>query len=643
MQTLLAVFVLLVAVWAAYAQVTAFDFIPLDDPGYVYENQMVQHGLSLEGVRWAFTSLEHANWHPLTWLSLMADYQLYGLHPGGYHLTNLLLHQACTLLLFAWLLLATARLWPSAAVALLFGIHPAHVESVAWVTERKDVLSTFFFFLVLLAYTRYAQTKAARFYLGALAALGLGLLAKPMLVTVPPLLLLLDVWPLRRVRQPRDWLHLAYEKLPFVLLALASCTITFLAQHQGGATVPLAALPLSVRVAGALAGYTMYLENLCWPVNLGVFYPYRSDLSPGYALVCALGLAVVTGIAVAQFRTRPYLLIGWLWFLGTLVPVIGLVQVGIQAVADRYTYQPYVGLFIALCWAGANLYQSRPGLRPVLVVGWTAAVGACLVLCCRQVGYWRDGVTLFERTLAVTQPNTITCTLLGDSYAEAHRYEEARSVYQQVFRDDVNNTELLTKFGHLELMQGHWVQAGHWLQQATARSDCHEPLLFNNLGFALQSQGRLDEAQAAYQRSIALRPGYAYAHNNLADILLARGQTAAAIPELEAAIALNPDLLTAATKLAWQYSFVLRDHNPERSARALRLAQHAVDLSGGISLGSLDSLAAAHAALDDWTEASVAARAALLVASHQPGNSPDQIVLRGERAAAYQAGHWPAR
>ncbi len=635
--------VLLGAGWAVYGPVTGFDFITLDDPSYVYDNPALRQGLSAKGVAWAFTSLEHANWHPLTWLSLLADYQLYGLDPGGYHLTNLLLHETATLLLFAWLLFATRCLWPSAGAALLFCIHPAHVESVAWVTERKDVLSAVFFFLVLLAHTRYAQTKRVAYYLGGLLALGLGLMAKPMLVTLPPLLLLVDAWPLGRLRQRRDLLPLAIEKLPFLLIAAASCVITFIAQHDGGATISLEHLPWWFRAANTLAAYPAYLGKLFWPVNLAVFYPFADHLSTLGLTGCALGLAGATLGAVRLYGTRPWLLIGWLWFVGTLVPVIGLVQVGGQAMADRYTYLPSIGIFVALCWTLADLWRRWRRLRPALAVAMFSAAVVCLGLCQRQVEYWRDGVSLFRHTIAVTRPTSHPFLMLGDACFRSRDFSGAEVAYRRAFQMAPDDVELVTKMGILQLEQGHWEPACQWLGQVAARGDCHDPVLFNNLGFALNRLGRFNEAAPALRRSVALRPGYAFARANLGDALLGGGDEAGAADEYEKALALKPDFLAALNPLAWLYGYSDRGRDPGRAERALGLARRAVDLTMGKNVASLDALAAAEAAVNDWSGAARAAQAALRIVSDQPTSPADAMLLHAERTDAYLAQRWPPR
>ena len=522
--TLLVVLVVLAAGWGVYSRVAGYDFIPLDDPGYVYEHQALQQGLSLAGVRWAFGSLEAANWHPLTWLSLMADYQVYGLNAGGYHLTNVLLHLAASVLLFLWLLQATGRRWASAGVGLLFCLSPAHVESVAWVSERKDVLSSVCFLWVLMAYTRYGRTGSRWAYGGALGALGLGLLAKPMLVTVPGVLLLLDGWPLGRLRTRKELRGLLVEKVPFALLAAASCVVTFIAQHRAGATASLENLPLFLRVASALTTYAVYMGKLFWPVDLAVFYPYWTSLPVLQAAVGATGLIVATWIAVRLRRSKPYVLVGWLWFVGTLVPVIGLVQVGSQAMADRYTYLPSIGLFVVLCWSVDDLWRSRPRQRPLLAAGCVAALALSAALCYRQVGYWQNGATLFEHSLAVTRPNVRAYSLLGDAYLRLNLFAPAEANYRKAFRLKPDEKEQVLKLGYLEMQQQHWERACRWLGQLAARRTCTDAVLYNDLGYALLQLGRTEEACAALRRSLQLSPDDPVARNNLDDALRASGQ-----------------------------------------------------------------------------------------------------------------------
>ena len=345
-----------------YWRTVAYEFIVVDDHQYVYQNSNVLKGLTWDGIKWAFTTTRASNWHPLTWLSHMLDVSLYGLFAGGHHLTSAAIHLANILLLFLVLKQLTGKLWPSAFVAALFGWHPMHVESVAWICERKDVLSMFFLTLTLGAYGRYAAKPTTAKYLTTLLLFALGLMSKPMLVTLPFVLLLLDYWPLARftnskpeIRNPksetRNFLFLAFEKIPFFILSLLSCVVTVYAQHKGGAVQTLEHVPLSSRLVDAINAYGAYLGKAVWPIHLSVFYPLPAVTSWSLFTASLIALVVLTGIAIRERRRAPWLIVGWLWFLGTLVPVIGLVQVGNQFIADRYTYIPYIGLFIMLAWS----------------------------------------------------------------------------------------------------------------------------------------------------------------------------------------------------------------------------------------------------------------------------------------------------
>ena len=443
--------------------------------------------MTWEGVRWACTTFQQANWHPLTWLSLMLDAQLFGLRAGGFHLTNLLLHLANTLLLFRWLRLATGALWPPALVAFFFAAHPLHVESVAWVTERKDVLSTTFFFLTLLAYTRHARRAEGRrqkaegesggrkpevkggsrssvslstFCLlpSAFVFYALGLTAKPMLVTLPPLLLLLDYWPLRRFGPGdggwRRFGRLAVEKIPFFLLMAASCAVTYAAQSTH-AVVAVELLPWGVRLATAALGVGTYLQKTFWPVGLSVYYPYWYNVSWAWPAFWAVVLGVVTAGAVWQRRRRPYLFVGWFWFVGTLVPVIGLVQVGSQAVADRYTYLPHIGLFIALCWGGWEIWQRWPRARRWLGAGTAAAALACVAQAAWQAHFWRDGVSLFGHGSAVLpQPSARLLQMYAAALANAGREDDAGAAFERTWNAAPGNREVADFLGRWWLKKG---------------------------------------------------------------------------------------------------------------------------------------------------------------------------------------------
>ncbi len=406
---------------AAYWPVLSNDFIHYDDPEYVLENELVQQGVSREGLKWAFTTFHAANWHPLTWVSHMLDCRLFGPNPAGHHAVSLLLHVANSLLLFLLLREATGRLGGSFLVAALFALHPMHVESVAWVSERKDVLSTFFGFLALLAWGRYAGRQRAGLYLLSLAFFSLGLLSKPMLVTLPFVLLLWDVWPLARWRRsgsegpgrPAGMGRLIAEKVPFLVLSAASCVVTIRAQAAQFAIAPLYDLPLSERALNAVLAYAGYLLKLIWPTDMAVFYPRGGPPDPLAGLLPALLLAGVTGLAVQQLRRRPHLAVGWFWFLGTLVPVIGLVQVGAQAMADRYTYLPYVGLFIAAVWSfqeACGRLRVPPRVQRLL---WAASLTLLAAGTWSQLGHWKNTLTLFQHAGEKTRDNYLAHFMIG--------------------------------------------------------------------------------------------------------------------------------------------------------------------------------------------------------------------------------------
>ncbi len=632
---LLIVFGLVAAGLAIYGQTLGYPFISFDDPGYVSENAHVLHGLTREGWHWAWTSFERSNWHPLTWLSLMLDGQLYGGNASGYHLTNLLLHLANAVLLFWWLRTATRALWPSALTALFFVVHPLHVESVAWVTERKDVLSTFFLLLTLLAYTRYARGGGGRFYALSLMLFALGLTAKPMLVTLPALMLLLDFWPLGRTG---GWRRLVVEKVPFFALVLASCVVTFLAQRSA-AVVPLEALPVGHRLASAMLGYGFYLHKTFWPLDLGIYYPYwhaKWIVSPwawGVALVAA------TAGAIRYARRLPFLFVGWCWFLGTLVPVIGVVQVGGQAVADRYAYVPHIGLFIAMFWTLAALVPRWPQTRPWLAVAAAGGAAACMMLAWQQVGYWRSSVTLFEHTTAIIRPTGRLYYLLGDALVDDDRLADAERAYRLAWDAGSHDPDNATALSGVMLRRGAWAQVVALLQPLADAPPTATDGVLNNLAAALVKLDRRDEALAVYRRCVDRYPTYALAHFGLGELLQTRGELTDAAGEYEAGLVTRDDWLPALTRLAWLYA--LNHNNELLRQRAFALARRALDLSGGHDLGSLNAMAAADAAVDHWNEAVSMAEAALALA-HQPGSPAGAEGLCRARLETYRQGRLPA-
>jgi tetratricopeptide (TPR) repeat protein len=542
-----------------YAPVRQHDFVNWDDHDYVSENPHVSAGLTWPGVKWAFTTGYAANWHPLTWLSHMLDVELFGVHAGSHLLTNLALHIANTLLLFAVLRRMTGAVGCSAFVAALFAVHPLHVESVAWVSERKDVLSTLFWMLTMWAYVGYARQPRIGRYGLVLAFFALGLLAKAMLVTLPCVLLLLDLWPLRRVAlgaepaisvagsptQPSvSWWHLVREKLPLLALALVSSVVTFLVQRQSGAVAALTAFPLSQRLANALIAYVAYMGKAIWPVRLAAFYPYPVSRSGWLVASAVLGLMTVTFVAMRLARRHPYVLVGWLWYLGTLVPVIGLVQVGDQSMADRYTYVPLIGLFVVLAWGVPELIARRRYHYIVLSGMAVVIVMFCAARARTQVSYWSDSVALWEHAVQVTTANYRTYENLGSAFRDRGQFDEALLNYAESARRAPDYAVVYNSMGFVLTKQGRIADA--IIQFTTAvrlRPDFADAQV--NLGNALAAQGRLSEAVDHFSDAARTNPDLAGAQVGLGSTLLRQGRPADAIPHYNEAIRLEPDLAEA--------------------------------------------------------------------------------------------------
>jgi protein O-mannosyl-transferase len=490
-----------------YFQVHDFEFVNYDDRETILGNSHIQNGLTLAGLGWAFTSAYAANWFPVTWISHMLDFQLFGLDSGWHHLTNVMIHAASTLLLFALLRRMTGRMWESAFVSFVFALHPLHVESVAWVSERKDVLSAFFWFLTTWLYLDYVDRPNVLKYVLALGAFCLGLMSKQMLVTLPFALLLLDYWPLSRPKTVR----LIIEKLPFLAFSLAASLIAYKVQHQAGAVLSVDSIPIATRAANALISYVAYLVQFFWPAGLAMFYPYPSIL-PGWQIAgSALVLAAISALAIR----RPYLIVGWLWYLGTLVPVIGLVQVGSQARADRYTYIPAIGISIMLAWGVAEIMERRPGMRTTLRAVSVSVCTVWLALTWTQIQYWRNSMALFDHAIASTENNFIAHLNLGEVLAEQGRTNDAlRNLYAAV-------------------------------EEKPDHADGHD-----TLGAVLGQLGRTDEAAAQFSQAIRLQPTDSEAHCNLGNVLLAQGKFGDAAREFETAVRIVPDFTTAHFGLA---------------------------------------------------------------------------------------------
>lgn len=520
-------------------------FINLDDPIYVTGNVHVNQGLTWPGLVWAFHGTDGGIWLPLTWFSHMLDCQLYGLKPWGHHLTSILFHAANTVLVFLWLRRMTGAMWRSFVLAALFGLHPLRVESVAWVSERKDVLSALFWFLALCAYTEYVKksqagpSAAKNFYALALLFFILGLMAKPMLVTLPFVLLLLDYWPLNRFDGKKNIPSLVMEKWPFFFLSALACIVAFVTQKNEKAVIFLARLPVFDRIENAIVSYVRYIGKSLWPENLCVFYPHPVQWPMGIVFSSATLLLIISLIFVWQRRRHPYLLVGWLWFLGTLIPVIGLVQIGQQAMADRYTYIPQIGLLLCLVWGVHALSKTWKRQSFILSVTATATILACVTLTCRQIGWWRDSETLFRRTIAVTTDNITAHIMLGFALDRAGKAKEAVEEYHFGLRDNPKDATLHDNLG-LDLYRlGRIDEAIVDFKKAIEIN--HTNAEFHiNLGTALFQKGRIDEAIAQYQDALEINSSSDQAHNNLANAFLQKGLIDDAIVHYQKASEINP-------------------------------------------------------------------------------------------------------
>ena len=506
-----------------FSQVREFDFTVWDDPLYVTSNMHVQTGLHWESVRWAFTTHEGALWHPLTWLSHMLDYQLYGLSPAGHHLTNLFWHLLSGLLLFRILQLMTGEIWPSFLVALLFAVHPLRAESVAWVAERKDVMSVFFWLLTTLFYLRYVKTPLPRNYIPVAVALGLGLMFKSMLVTLPFALLLLDFWPLRRVRSYRSWASLLKEKIPLFILVLLSILLTMWALHSEDAVVYVDLEPLSLRIENAIVSYVTYIHRTFWPAGLSVIYPFADSIplwKPGAAFLVLGGCSWF----VWRFRHRfPYALVGWLWFVGTLVPVIGIVQVCGQASADRYTYISTIGLFIIMAWGIRDYLSLHPSYRRGFVLACACVVIVLAALCHTQVQYWRNSITLFQHALNVQENNAMAHAGLGAALIQNRNPELAEKHLRRALEIHPRFPEALNDLGGVLVGKGLYREAMACFSDVLALNP-HDADAHNNLALTLTYMDRFPEAIEHYKTAIAINPMFPRALNNLGATLAQTGR-----------------------------------------------------------------------------------------------------------------------
>jgi tetratricopeptide (TPR) repeat protein len=621
---------------AVFCPVTSFQFLSYDDTDFVTANPHVQAGLTMEGFKWAWRSEVARNWHPITLFTHMLDCQLFEVQPWWPHLVNLLLHAANTVLLFGLWQRMTGALWRSAVVAALFALHPLHVESVAWVAERKDVLSTLFWFLTTWAYLRYAENlkspisnlkvlkgaenlkspipnlkvpKGAEslksqianfklFYGLSLVLFALGLMSKPMLVTLPCTLLLLDFWPLGRMKSGADFWRLMAEKIPFFVLSAALCVVTYQIQRHGGAVLRLQDFPLSSRLGNALISYVRYIERIFWPRHLAGLYLRTSVWAWWQVALAALFLLAVSVLVLAQRRRRPYLAVGWFWYVGTLVPVAGLVQVGMQAMADRYTYVPLTGLFVILGWGGWELACAW-GLARFAPIGAGAALAVCAALTVHQEFYWKNSETLYKRMIDATPNNYMARYNLGNLYAKENRTSEAISNLTAAIEGEPNYAEAHNNLGGIFLDQKRYDEAlAHY---RTAVRIHPEYLYYFNLANALAdaASARHDtnefaEAVATYHHALQLNPASSDAHHNLGLTWQAQGRVGEALAEFEQAARLDSNRVDSWTQLGFLCATQNRMPEAERAFRELvRLQPNNADAYGwlGNALGEQNKLA----------------------------------------------------
>jgi tetratricopeptide (TPR) repeat protein len=609
LQVLLLYLFLALATFIAFEQTHRNDFINYDDYQYVTENWYVQKGIGLESVKWAFTTGQEGNWHPLTWLSHMLDCELFGLNPGWHHLTSVLFHIANTLLLFWVLKKMTDAIWPSLFVAAVFALHPLHVESVAWIAERKDVLSGLFWMLTIVCYIRYTEQPSIKRYLLVFVVFALGLMAKPMLVSLPFVLLLLDYWPLGRLQwghqtNNQEWSawRLVREKIPLFILTIASSVITFIVQQKGGAMDVGESYSLGVRISNALVCYIGYIIKMVYPVRLAVLYPHPgANLPMWQVIVSFLIIVVISAVVIYAGRRRRYLAVGWFWYLGTLVPVIGLVQVGAQAMADRYTYLPSIGIFIMVGW-GLGEVAAKWRERETVLGICAGVVLAAFLICTRiQVRYWQDSSTLFRHTLEVTDNNYIMHNYYGRALRERGQLDESIKEIGESLRLNPNYAGAYNSLGITLQTQGKLDEAVKQFRQAL-RLNPDFAKVHNNLGIVLAKQGNLDEAIAHFVKAIELDAVNDKAHHNLAQTFFSKGDIAGAIKHYRESLRLNADSVETLCGLSWIFS---TSESPELrdGAEAVRLAKRACELSNYRNPETLYTLAAAYAEMGRFSEA----------------------------------------
>jgi tetratricopeptide (TPR) repeat protein len=647
---------------AVFGQTIRYDFVNFDDDLYIYNAPAIQAGLTIKGMALAFTSPHARNWHPLTTISHMLDCQLYGLKAGGHHATNIVLHTIAVLLLFRVLRQMTGAVWKSVVVAALFAVHPLHVESVAWVSERKDVLSAVFFLLMLNAYVRYARAASITRYLAVAVLFAAGLMSKPMLVSAPVVLLLLDYWPLRRFEQPsatkrkatilkpgnqrRIIQRLFLDKIPLLVLSAGACVITFILQKRATGAIP--PLPFPWRLQNAFASYVIYVWETLWPTRLAVFYPHPDNTLAIWEVILAIGFLLAITVAAIVFRSkRPYLFTGWFWYLGMLVPVIGLVQVGEQGHADRYTYLPHIGLFLLAVWLVADLTAVRRSRSRFAVATAVVIIVALAWAAFIQTSYWRNSETLWTHALAVTSDNDVAHNNLGYLCVDRGELDKAISHFETALRIrsgkpdthyDVGSAFVQMNLADALARKGQSDEAMVHYEEAIKLQPNYADAYYNR-GNVLFAKGRIDEAVADWEKTLQIQPNDADAHTCLGNALLRQGSPKEAIAHYERALALAPEDPHSRNNIAWVLA-TSSDASIRDGARAVEFAREAVELSNSEDPKFLRTLAAAYAESSRFSEAVLTAERGVQTATTQ-GKSAFANVL--ERDIALYREHIPLR
>lgn len=580
--------VLVILIIAIYGQTISFDFINLDDNRYVYENPAVKAGLMWETVKWAFWAFHSANWHPLTWLSHMLDVKIFGLNAGGHHAVNVIFHLINSVLAFTVFRKMTGGLWQSAILAALFAVHPAHVESVAWISERKDVLSTCFWFLTMFAYLRWNEEGSklkSPYYFATILLFALGLMSKPMLTTLPFVLLLCDFWPLDRLKfEWKSIRQLVIEKIPLFALSAVSGYITVLAQRSGGAFESLDYLPLGTRFVNAIVAYAKYVATLFYTTDLAVWYPYDRDLDPLQITAAVLLLAAISALCIWQMHSQKYLLMGWLWFIGTLVPVIGIVQVGSQSMADRYTYVPFFGLFVMLIWGVSDLFKKFAIDQKITLALFGVAILIFSVVSYGQTSFWSNNETLYKHTLAVTKDNYLISHNLCYTLTFENRFDEAESYCRDALRVMPDYSNVFNTLGILELKRGRLAESEQNFSEVL-RLTPENALGYANIAVVQSLQGKPEEAEVNLEKAVRLSGNSVSAHswiNSLNDVAYAytkKNDHEKASVNFARILRIDPNNLPARANLAFALSKL------DRNEEALKLIETVVQIDPNNAVG----------------------------------------------------------